>query len=218
VRLPGAIGSGVGSTDNKIKTDVVVANEQQEGDGATRGTWEGRQPGGCCRRRDKHAREISLRGQWPPKNGTLAIRGGWCTGVGPGRGLLRREKLNGCFFQGRRQERHKRAVLRSLCPPRMARSRRCPILWARFHTNVRRPSSSGLVECSARIHPACFRCDDPKRRRRLPASFLGLARRRRLRGGSGTRRYSIRRRRQQCTYFSGGRIGTGKRRSGRRPS
>lgn len=37
------------------------------------------------------AREISLRGQRAPKNGTLAIRGGWCpqhwtTGVGPGRG------------------------------------------------------------------------------------------------------------------------------------
>lgn len=93
------------------------------------------------------------------------------------------------FFQGRRQERHKRAVL-----------------WARCHTTVRRPSSSGLVEVQSSYPPGLLRCDGPKRRRRLAASLLGIV----CRPVSfaavdrGLWYVQSRRRRQQCASFSRG--------------
>lgn len=129
--------------------------------------------------------------------------GALSAGVGPGRGSrgpLRREKLNGCFFQGRRQE-----GTSGRCSRRF--KVHCPIQWARCHTTVRRPSSSGLVERGLRIHPACFGAMAQSDVDVFPASYLGIVCRRRrpvsFVADRGLWDLQSRRRRQQCASFSG---------------
>lgn len=147
------------------------------GDWANRGSKEGR---GCCRRRDKHAREMSLReGQRPPENGTLAIRGGWCPGQHWSRcprrwcwawqgeqGSAASREIEWLFFPGSPPRRHKRAVLSSLQGPLSNPVGAVPhdsettkFQWAR------RARSS--------YPPGLLRCDGPKRRRRLSSFLLG---------------------------------------------
>lgn len=75
VRSAGAIRRD-STTKSKAMSSLPTSSKRATGRIEERGSKEGR---GCCRRRDKHAREMSLReGQRPPENGTLAIRGGWC--------------------------------------------------------------------------------------------------------------------------------------------
>lgn len=146
VRSAGAIRRGL---NNKIKSDVVVANEQQEGNWADRGA---RLKGGSrvlseegqTREGNEPARRTKAARKWHSGDPGRVVPSVTCALRGP----LRREKLNGCFFQGRRQE-----GTSGRCSRRF--KVHCPILWARCHTTVRRPSSSGLVERSLRIHPAC---------------------------------------------------------------
>lgn len=130
--------------------------------------------------------------------------GALSAGVGPrrgSRGPLRREKLNGCFFLGRRQE-----GTSGRCSRRF--KVHCPILWARCHTTVRRPSSSGLVERGLRIHPACFGAMAQSDVDVFPASYLGIVCRSsssgQLRGGSGTLGSSIPSASTTMCFFLGG--------------